>query len=143
MRRREFVAGFGSAVAWAVVARAQQRALPVIGYLGAQSADDEYKNITVPFLQGLKETGYIEGQNIAIEYHWAENRYDRLPVLTADFVRRRAPHRGGDAGNAPRGRRRVDPIAVRNTRRKPACERFPWRRLQAPFPSSCQRSRLP
>ena len=89
MRRREFVAGFGSAVAWAVVARAQQRELPVIGYLGAQSADDEYKNITVPFLQGLKETGYVEGQNVAVEYRWAENQVDRLPELAGDLVRRR------------------------------------------------------
>jgi putative ABC transport system substrate-binding protein len=58
IRRREFIAGLGSAAAWPVVARAQQSALPVIGYLGAQSADDEYNIVTVPFLQGLKETGY-------------------------------------------------------------------------------------
>jgi putative ABC transport system substrate-binding protein len=63
--------------------------MPVIGYLGAQSAADDYKNITVPFLQGLKETGYIEGQNVAIEYRYAENQYDRLPMLAADLVRRR------------------------------------------------------
>ena len=68
MRRREFIAGLGSAAAWPVVARAQQAAVPVIGYLGVQSADDDYKNITVPFLQGLKETGYVEGQNVAVEY---------------------------------------------------------------------------
>jgi putative tryptophan/tyrosine transport system substrate-binding protein len=65
-----------------------ESALPVIGYLGSQSADDEYKNFTVPFLQGLKETGYVEGQNVAIEYRWAENQYDRLPALAADLVRR-------------------------------------------------------
>jgi putative ABC transport system substrate-binding protein len=63
--------------------------MPVIGYLGAQSADDDYKNATVPFLQGLKETGYVEGQNVAIEYRWAENQLDRLPALAADLVRRR------------------------------------------------------
>jgi putative ABC transport system substrate-binding protein len=63
--------------------------MPVIGYLGSQSADDEYKNFTVPFLQGLKETGYVEGQNVAVEYRWAENQYDRLPALAADLVRRR------------------------------------------------------
>jgi putative ABC transport system substrate-binding protein len=72
-----------------VVARAQQAAVPVIGYLGVQSADDDYKNITVPFLQGLKETGYVEGQNVAVEYRWAENQFDRLPGLAADLVRRR------------------------------------------------------
>ena len=67
MLRREFIAGLGSATAWPVVAEAQQRALPVIGYLGAQSADD-YKDLIVSFVQGLKETGYVEGQNVAIEY---------------------------------------------------------------------------
>ena len=89
MRRREFIAGLGSAAVWPVVARAQQPGMPVIGYLGAQSADDDYKRRTVPFLQGLKETGYVVGQNVAIEYRWAENRYDRLPSLAADLVRRR------------------------------------------------------
>ena len=89
MRRREFIAGLGSAAAWPVVTRAQQPAMPVIGYLGTQSADDDYKDVTVPFLRGLKETGYVEGQNVAIEYRWAENQYDRLPALAADLVRRR------------------------------------------------------
>jgi putative ABC transport system substrate-binding protein len=63
--------------------------MPVIGYLNVQSADDDYKNLIVPFLQGLKETGYVDGQNVAIEYRWAENQYDRLPALAADLVRRR------------------------------------------------------
>ena len=83
MRRREFIAGLGSAVAWPVAASAQQPAMPVIGFLGAQSAGDNYKNYIVPFLQGLKETGYVEGQNVAVEYRWAENQYDRLPALAA------------------------------------------------------------
>src|SRR6516165_1131839 len=85
--RREFVVGVGSAAASPLVARAQQAA-PVVGYLGSQSADDEYKNFTVPFLQGLKEAGYVEGQNVAVEYRYAENQNDRLPALAADLVRR-------------------------------------------------------
>jgi putative ABC transport system substrate-binding protein len=70
MRRRQFIAGLGSAAAWPVVAWAQQPAMPVIGFLSSQSADNEYKKFTVPFLQGLKETGYVEGQNVAVEYRW-------------------------------------------------------------------------
>jgi putative ABC transport system substrate-binding protein len=62
--------------------------MPVIGVLSVQSAHDSYKNFTVPFLQGLKETGFVEGQNVAIEYRWAESQYDRLPALAADLVRR-------------------------------------------------------
>src|ERR1700751_255326 len=89
MKRREFIAGLGSAAAWPVVARAQQPAMPVIGYLGAQSADDEYKDRIVPFLQGLKDAGYVEGQNVAVEYRYAENQYDRLPAIAADLARRR------------------------------------------------------
>ena len=88
MRRREFIAGLGSAAAWPVVARAQQPTVPVIGYLSSSSAVD-YQIETVPFLQGLKEAGYVEGQNVAIEYRWAENQYDQLPALAADLVRRR------------------------------------------------------
>jgi putative ABC transport system substrate-binding protein len=71
------------------VARAQQTDLPVIGYLSPQSAGDDLKNFTVPFLQGLKETGYVEGQNVAIEYRYAENEADRLPPLAANLVRGR------------------------------------------------------
>jgi len=89
IRRREFIAGLGSTAAWPVVARAQQPAMPVVGYLGTQSADDEYKNITVPFLRGLKETGYVEGRDVAIEYRWAEYQTDRLLAFAADLVRRR------------------------------------------------------
>jgi putative ABC transport system substrate-binding protein len=89
VRRRTFVTGLGSVAVWPVVAPAQQPAVPVVGYLGAQSADAEYKNVTVPFLRGLKETGYVEGQNVAVEYRYAENQLDRLPALVADLVRRR------------------------------------------------------
>ena len=100
MNRREFIAGLGSAAAWPftaqaqqpampVVGRAQQPTMPVIGVLGSQSPDDDHKDYIVPFLQGLKESGYVEGQNVAIEYRWAENQYDRLSALAADLVRRR------------------------------------------------------
>src|SRR5271163_677852 len=89
MRRRTFIAGLGSAAAWPVVARAQQPAMPVIGFLSAQSAEVDYKDVTIPFLQGLKEAGYVEGQNVAVEYRYAANQVDRLPALAADLVRRR------------------------------------------------------
>jgi putative tryptophan/tyrosine transport system substrate-binding protein len=64
--------------------------MPVVWFLSAQSADDDFKSITVPLLQGLKETGYVEGQNVAVQYRYAENQPDRLPALAADLVRRRA-----------------------------------------------------
>src|SRR5271168_2127700 len=89
MLRREFIAGLGIAAAWPLAARAQQPAMPVVGFLSPQSADYDYKNFIVPFLQGLKETGYVEGRNVAVEYRHAENQLDRLPALAADLVRRR------------------------------------------------------
>jgi putative tryptophan/tyrosine transport system substrate-binding protein len=91
MRRREFIAGLGSAAAWPVVAGAQQPATPVVGFLITQSADDSmiFRLATGPFFLGLKEAGYVEGQTVAVEYRNAENQIDRLPVLAADLVRRR------------------------------------------------------
>jgi putative ABC transport system substrate-binding protein len=73
---------------WPLAARAQQAAVPVIGYLSTGLADD-YKMVTIPFIQSLKESGYVDGQNVAIEYRWAENQPDRLPALAADLVGRR------------------------------------------------------
>jgi putative ABC transport system substrate-binding protein len=88
MLRREFIAGLGSAAAWPVAVRAQQQAVPVIGWLGSESREGEDFRV-IPFRQGLKESGYVEGQNVAIEYLWADEQYDRLPTLAADLVRRR------------------------------------------------------
>ena len=88
MRRREFIAGIGSAAAWPVKVRAQQAATPVVGFLS--SVDYKVTSATTAaFLQGLKEAGYLEGQNMAVEYRYADNQYDRLPSIAADLVRRR------------------------------------------------------
>src|SRR5262245_1743412 len=88
MRRREFIATGGAAVAWPLVARAQQSAMPVVGLLD-QRSPDELANRLREFRQSLRDSGFVEGQNVAIEYRWAENKLDRLPDLAADLVRRR------------------------------------------------------
>jgi putative ABC transport system substrate-binding protein len=87
MRRRSFIAGIGAIAAWPFSSRAQQKATPVIGLLGADSPE-VYVDRLLAFRRGLKETGYVEGQNLAIEYRWAEGRNDQLPLLAADLARR-------------------------------------------------------
>jgi putative ABC transport system substrate-binding protein len=87
MRRRQFIAGLGSAAAWPAVARAQQRPIPVVGWLsGRNSETDAY--VLPAFRRGLNSQGYVEGRNVTIEYRWSDAQDDRLPALAADLVRR-------------------------------------------------------
>jgi putative tryptophan/tyrosine transport system substrate-binding protein len=88
VKRRDFITLLGSAVAWPLAARAQQSAMPVVGFIRDGSAAANASNVAA-FRKGLNETGYVEGQNVTVEYHWLEGQYDRLPALVADLVRRR------------------------------------------------------
>jgi putative tryptophan/tyrosine transport system substrate-binding protein len=88
MRRREFTTLLGVAAAWPLVARAQQPGMPVVGFLNTLSSNNMAMNVMDEFLRGLKEAKFVDGQNVRIEYRWAEGHYDRLAALAADLVRR-------------------------------------------------------
>src|SRR5262245_8136276 len=85
--RRGFIAALGGAAAWPLAVRAQQPTMPVVGFLSSLSANDATR-ITAAFYQGLSEMGYVEGRNVALEFRWAEGRYERLPAMAAELVRR-------------------------------------------------------
>jgi putative ABC transport system substrate-binding protein len=85
MRRREFITLLGGATAWPVTARAQQPLMPVVGFVNSGPSVSSWSNA---FRKGLNETGFVENQNVAVEYHWLEGQFDRLPSLMADLVHR-------------------------------------------------------
>src|SRR6516225_7843716 len=85
LRRREFIAALGGAAAWPVATQAQQRALPVVGYVSVAATATERE---VAFRQGLGEAGYSDGRNVTVEYHFLDGKFDRLPAVMADLVRR-------------------------------------------------------
>src|ERR1700720_4201357 len=87
--RRQFISALGGAtVVWPLAARAQQPAMPVVGVISGVSADVAASRVAA-FRKGLNESGYVEGQNVTVEYHYLEGQYDRVPALVADLVRRR------------------------------------------------------
>jgi putative ABC transport system substrate-binding protein len=117
MRRREFIAGLGCAAAWSAGAWAQQTRTPTIGFLNSASRE-AYASLVSAFVQGLADNGFVEGQNLAIEYRWADGRYDALPALAADLVQRQvavvAATGSANAANAVMNATKTIPIVFAN-----------------------------
>jgi putative tryptophan/tyrosine transport system substrate-binding protein len=107
MNRHEFISLLGgAATAWPLVARAQQPAIAIIGFLSSRSSGDS-EHLVTAFREGLKETGYVEGENAVIAFRWAEGRYDRLPALAADLVGRKVDLILTEHRQGPRSHRAV------------------------------------